>query len=291
MSSSEHPTTDSTYTTANLFEKGTQPQLVSKQFEFTEGPAPDKEGNVYFTDQPNNHIWKYDINGKLSLFLEQAGRSNGMFFDKKGNLITCADEHNQMWSISPDKKVKVILKDFGGRHFNGPNDLWVDAKGGIYFTDPLYVRDYWNGARPDITGEKVYYLAPGKSQAFVVTDNLKKPNGIIGTPDGKHLFVADIGDGKTYKFDIVKNGVLGNQQLFTENGSDGMTLDSEGNVYLTGKSGVYIYNPKGQQIGLIAINEPWTGNVCFGGKNKDMLFITASKAIYTFQMKVKGAQK
>ncbi|WP_158828270.1 SMP-30/gluconolactonase/LRE family protein [Mucilaginibacter lacusdianchii] len=282
---------DTTYGPAALFASGTQPQLVSKQFDFTEGPAPDKNGNVYFTDQPNDAIWKYDTNGKLSSFGKHMGRSNGMFFDQKGNLITCADDKGELWSISPDKKIQVLVKNFEGHRFNGPNDLWIDAKGGIYFTDPLYERDYWKGAKPDISGEKVYFLPAGKSRAVVVAQDVKKPNGIIGTPDGKHLLIADIGAGKTYKYDIGKDGMLSNQQFFTGNGSDGMTLDSQGNVYLTGGKGVYIYNFKGQQIGLVAIPEPWTGNVCFGGKNKDVLFITASKAIYTFQMKVKGAQK
>jgi gluconolactonase len=284
----KHQNADSTYTTAALFAPGTQPKLISKQFAFTEGPAADKAGNVYFTDQPNDAIWKYNTNGELSLFAEHMGRSNGMYFDRKGNLVTCADDRGELLSISPDKKTKVLVKNFDGHRFNGPNDLWIDSKGGIYFTDPLYVRDYWNGVRPDITGEKVYYLPAGQNVAVIAAQDVKKPNGIMGTPNGKHLFVADIGDGKTYKYDIAKDGTLKNRQFFTGNGSDGMTLDSQGNVYLTGGKGVYIYNPQGQQIGLIAIHEPWTANVCFGGKNKDVLFITASKAVYTFQMKVKG---
>src|SRR5260221_5371653 len=113
-----------------------KPQLISKQFSFTEGASVDKKGNVFFTDQNNNKIWKYSTDGKLSVFLDSAGRSNGMYFDRKGNLVTCADEHNQLWSIKPGGKVTVLLKDFNGLHFNGPNDLWINRNGGIYFTDP-----------------------------------------------------------------------------------------------------------------------------------------------------------
>src|SRR5436190_15728791 len=98
----------------DIVKPGAIPQLVSRQFSFTEGASVDKEGNVFFTDQPNNKIWKYSVDGKLSVFMDNAGRSNGTYFDKKGNLITCADEHNQLWSISPDKKVTVLLKDFQG---------------------------------------------------------------------------------------------------------------------------------------------------------------------------------
>jgi gluconolactonase len=274
---------DAPYDTLN------KPQLISKQFSFTEGASVDKKGNVFFTDQPNNKIWEYSTDGKLSLFLDSAGRSNGMYFDKKGNLVTCADEHEQLWSISPDKKVKVLLKDYQGHLMNGPNDIWIDDKGGIYMTDPYYQRPWWTRTKSELDGEKVYYLPKGKKQPFVVDADLKKPNGIVGTPDGKYLYVADIGDNKTYKYTINKDGSLSDRKLFTEQGSDGMTLDEKGNVYLTGK-GVTIYDPQGNKIGHIAINEPWTANLCFGGVNKDVLFITASTAIYTVKMNVKGVE-
>lgn len=263
-------------------------QIISNQFSFTEGPAADKWGNIFFTDQPNNKIWKYDTDGKLSVFLENAGRSNGMYFDKQGNLITCADEHNQLWSITPKRKVTVLLKDFNGHHFNGPNDVWIHPAGGIYFTDPYYQRDYWTRKSPAIEGQKVYYLQKGKTPV-VVADNLKKPNGIIGTPDGIYLYVADIEDNKTYKYSIAADGTLTGQTLFAPMGSDGMTIDNAGNIYLTGR-GVTVYNPEGKKIEHIDVPGGWTANVTFGGKQKDLLFITASKAVYTLKMKVKGVQ-
>jgi gluconolactonase len=274
-----------TTTGSSIIAEGATLQLISDQFSFTEGPAADKRGNIYFTDQPNNKIWKYAIDGTLSVFLENAGRSNGMYFDKKGNLITCADEHNQLWSIKPNRKVTVLLKDLNGLHFNGPNDVWVHPNGGIYFTDPYYQRDYWIRKSPEIEGQKVYYLQ--RDKVTVVADNLKKPNGIIGTPDGKYLYVADIEANKTYKFFINDDGTLNNQTLFVNQGSDGMTIDNKGNIYLTGK-GVSIYNAEGKMIEHITVPQDWTSNVTFGGKKKNVLFITASKAIYKLKMKVKG---
>ena len=121
-----------------------KPVLISDQFSFTEGPAADKEGNIFFTDQPNNKIWKYDINGKLSLFMDNTRRSNGLFFDKNGNIISCADEQNQLVSIDTDKKkITVLASNFEGENFNGPNDVWVNStNGNIYFTDPYYERNY-----------------------------------------------------------------------------------------------------------------------------------------------------
>jgi gluconolactonase len=276
--------------TDNLFAPGTTPQLVSKQFSFTEGASVDKKGNIFFTDQDNDKIWEYDTDGKLSLFLDSAGRSNGMYIDEKGNLITCADEHDQLWSISRDKKITVLLKDYQGHLFNGPNDVWVNRKtGGLYITDPYYQRTWWVRKKPDLDGQKVYYLPKNSSTPIIVADDLQQPNGIVGTPDNKYLYVADIKGHKTYKYTINKNGTLSNKTLFVAMGSDGMTLDEKGDVYLSG-NGITIFNPQGKQIAHIPIIEPWTANLCFGGKNKDVLFMTASKAIYIFQMRVKGVE-
>ncbi|OKS88357.1 SMP-30/gluconolactonase/LRE family protein [Mucilaginibacter polytrichastri] len=273
-----------------LYDTTTKAQLISNQFSFTEGPATDKKGNVFFTDQPNNKIWEYNTDGKLTLFMDSAGRSNGMYFDKKGNLISCADENDQLWSIAPNKKVTVLAKSYGGKLFNGPNDVWVDrSTGGIYFTDPYYQRDYWTRKQPDLDGMKVYYLPKDAQEAIVVNDKLKKPNGITGTPDGKYLYAADIEGNKTYRFTRQADGKLTDQQVFVNQGSDGMTIDEQNNIYLCGK-GVTVYNSAGIQIAHIDIPEPWTANICFAGKNKDVLFVTASKAIYTLKMKVKGVE-
>ncbi|MEO8413191.1 MAG: SMP-30/gluconolactonase/LRE family protein [Ginsengibacter sp.] len=266
------------------------PVLISNTFSFTEGPAVDSKGNIYFTDQPNDKIWEYDIHGKLSLFMDGAGRSNGLYFDRKGNLIACADEHNQLWSISPRKKITVLVKNYKGEILNGPNDLWRNpVTGGFYFTDPYYQRTYWEKDHPHIKEQSVYYLAKNKQSPAVVASDLQKPNGIIGTPDGRTLYIADIGAGKTYRYHVNKNGLLSDKQLFVNQGSDGMTIDNKGNIYLTGK-GVTVYDKSGQMIQHIAIPEDWTANVCISGKNKDELFITASKSIYVLHLNVTGVQ-
>ena len=113
-------------------------------FKFTEGPAVDAQGNVFFTDQPNNRIHKWSVDGKLSIFHDSPGRANGLYFDKHGNLLACADLNNELWLIDTKGKVTVLVKDYKGKKLNGPNDLWDDPKGGIYFTDPFYKRPYWN---------------------------------------------------------------------------------------------------------------------------------------------------
>ncbi|MFC5412658.1 SMP-30/gluconolactonase/LRE family protein [Larkinella bovis] len=268
---------------------GASPKQISSQFKFTEGPAVNKKGDIYFTDQPNDKIWQYDADGTLSLYMDKTGRSNGLYFDKKGNLIACADEKNELWAISPKGKITVLLTDYEGKRLNGPNDLWIDPRGGIYFTDPYYQRDYWDRKKPEIEGQKVYYLPKGKKAPVIVDDNLMQPNGIVGTPDGKHLYVADIRANKTYKYQINADGSLTNRQLFVSQGSDGMTLDNQGNVYLSGR-GVTVYSPAGEKLQVIPVPSRWVGNICFGGKDRKTLFITASESVYTVEMQVKGVE-
>ena len=258
-------------------------------FKFTEGPAADAEGNVFFTDQPNDRICKWSVDGKLTDFMKPCGRSNGLFFDKQGNLWACADMDNELWMIDPQGNVTIFVTDFEGKKLNGPNDLWIDAKGGIYFTDPLYKRSYWTrDPAMQQAGQHVYYLTPDRKTLTRVVDDLVQPNGIIGTPDQKFLYVADIGDKKTYRFKINADASLSEKTLFCKMGSDGMTIDNEGNVYLTGK-GVHVFDPAGEKIEHIAIDEGWTANVTFGGKDRHTLFITAMDSLYAIKMRVRGA--
>jgi len=267
---------------------GAKVEKLADGFAFTEGPSSDKAGNVYFTDQPNDRILKWSTDGKLSTFLEKCGRSNGLCFDKDGKLWACADEKNELWVIDVEtKKTTVVLKDYNGKLLNGPNDLWVRPDGGVYFTDPFYKRPYWNRGPQEQDKRAVYfYSAAGRLSR--VDDDFTMPNGIVGTPDGKTLYVADIGKSKTYQYDVQPDGTLANRKLFCELGSDGMTLDSEGNVYLTGK-GVIAFDKTGLKLGTIEVPEPWTANVCFGGADQKTLFITASKGLYAIKMTVAGA--
>ncbi len=270
---------------------GASLQKISGGFSFTEGPASDKNGDVFFTDQPSDRILKWSAkDGKITTFLSPCGRSNGLCFDEKGDLWACADAKNEMWRISPSGEATVIIHDYQTKLLNGPNDVWLRSKkagGGLYFTDPYYKRDYWQRGPIEQDARAVYYLAPDNKTLRRVASDMKQPNGIIGTPDGKTLYVADIDDSKTYAFDLRKDGSLTNRRLFCNMGSDGMTIDNEGNVYLTGK-GVTVFDKTGAQIEHVAIEENWTGNVCFGGKDRKTLFITASTSVYGLQMRVHG---
>lgn len=275
----------------SIVAKGAKVEKLGEGYSFTEGPAADAEGNVYFTDQPNDKIIRWSAaTGELSTFSDKTGRANGLYFDEKGNLIAAADAENQLWSFDKSGNPIVLLSDFEGKLLNGPNDIWIAPDGGMYITDPLYKRDYWTrDPQMQQDGQHLYYLSPDRTRMRRVDESLKQPNGIIGTPDGKKLYVADIGAGKTYVYDVMKDGTLTNKTLFAPMGSDGMTIDNQGNIYLTGK-GVTVFSKEGEQIAYIPIDENWTANVTFGGKDRKTLFITAMDSVYGLKMKVKGVK-
>jgi gluconolactonase len=258
-------------------------------FAFTEGPTCDAVGNVLFTDQPNDRILKWSTEDRLSTFLQPAGRANGMYFAPGGDLIACADENTALWSIAADGTTTVLLDTYGNRALNGPNDVWVRPDGALYFTDPFYPRPWWTHDAMPQDGQHVYFLSADRQRLLRVITDLTKPNGIIGTPDGKNLYVSDIEANKTYRYDIAHDGNVSGKTLVVEQGSDGMTLDDEGHLYLTG-DGVMVFDSQGRQIEHVRIpDEKWTANVAFGGTDRRTLFITASTGFYGIRMRVRGA--
>ena len=275
----------------DIVTEGEIPVRLADSYSFTEGPAVDARGDVYFTDQPNNKIYRWDCeSGEITLFTDQSGRSNGMYFDAQGNLIACADMDNQLWAFDLNGHSKILITGYRGKLLNGPNDVWIAKDGGYYLTDPYFKRDYWTRTpERQQPVEGLYYLAPGGKQLVMLDSTLNQPNGLVGTPDGKHLYVAEAKANRILKYDIQTDGSLSNRQVFANMGSDGMTIDDRGNIYLTG-DGVTVFDKNGQQIAHFPIPEDWTANVCFGGKERDVLFITASKSVYTLKMLVHGVK-
>jgi sugar lactone lactonase YvrE len=269
---------------SSLIEAGATVTKMAGGFNFTEGPVADAGGNIYFTDIPNNRIHKWTLDGQVSVFLDPSGNANGLAIDGKGNLLACKHGSRNLSSIDPEGNETVLADIYKGKRLNSPNDLWIDPRGGIYFTDPRY------GARDDLEqdGEHVYYLSPDRKKLIRVIDDLVRPNGVIGTPDGKILYVADQGGKQTFKYKIHHDGTLNDKQLFIPLGSDGMALDQNGNLYLTVET-VRIYSPEGQFIESIPLPES-PANLCFGGKSGNTLFITARQSLYAINMKVKAAK-
>ncbi len=271
----------------NLIAKDAKVTKVGGGYGFTEGPSVAPDGRVFFTDQPNDKIdvWSEKDNA-ITTFLQPCERSNGTYFNKKGELVACADLHNRLVIFDMKGKMKTIAENYNGQPLNAPNDLWITPNGGIYFSDPFYARDYWEPGRTEVQDTRgVYYLNP-EGKVSRVIDDYKQPNGLIGTPDGKTLYVSDINDRKIWKYDIQPDGTLANKTFFAPEGSDGMTIDQQGNVYLTNKV-VSVFNSKGESIARIEVPEQ-PSNVCFGGKKRNILFITARTSVYTLKMNTKG---
>ncbi|MGE5942772.1 MAG: SMP-30/gluconolactonase/LRE family protein [Flavobacteriales bacterium] len=308
------------YDPFSLISSSAHGQLTSIQdgFGFTEGPAVDRHGNVFFTDQPNDRIYKWSANtGQVSLFLEGTGRANGMAFDKDGNLIACADMHGELWKIFPDGSHEVLIDNYNGKLLNGPNDVWINpVTGGMYITDPIFPRGYWEDTDPrkinnpgwpptysdqadSGKGGHVYYLAPGSTELVRVTtmdgwDADVWPNGVVGTPDGTKLFINEWTGGPTgdlWSFDINEDGTLSNLTSIVNNlrGADGMSMDDEGNIYVS-SGGIKVYDPTGNNILNIDMPAGATNNV-FAGQNNKELFITSVPFVSSIKMNVKGVEK
>jgi gluconolactonase len=292
-------------------------QLVTlaEGFSFTEGPAADRRGNVYFTDQPNDRIYRWDAGTrKVTLWLQGTGRANGLAFDHHGNLIAAADMHGELWKIRPDGSHRVLVDNYQGKLLNGPNDVWVHPhSGGIYLTDPIFPRPYWDAddprqqgwepthseQAPQGKGGHVYLLRAGAPALVRLTSDALGwesdawPNGVVGTPDGKKLYVNKWyydNKGGTWVFDIKRDGTLTNMRKFTDWGGDGMSMDELGNVYISNGEGVMAFDPKGNHILTIPTGGGATNNT-FAGRDGKTLFITGPvDRVTAIRMNVRGSE-
>jgi gluconolactonase len=260
-------------------------------FEFTEGPAADGDGNVFFSDVPNKKILKVDAEGKLSTFTDESHHANGLMVNADGDLVACEmDGHLAVWTTCTEPKRRVLIEGHGGKRFNAPNDLVLDTNGGIYFTDP-----HFRAPDPLPQGKTaVYFVAPSGDVKRLVED-LPAPNGIILSPDETTLYVFPSGQPTMRAYPIVAPGKLGEGRDFCKlkvegdglQGADGVTIDTKGNLYITSKLGVQVFAPDGQALGIIELPEP-PANLTFGGKDMKTLYVTARTSLYTAPMETTG---
>lgn len=267
---------------SDLIATGVRVEQLATGFGFVEGPASAPDGSVFFSDIPNERIHRWTPSGGATTFREPSGRANGLRFDQSGNLIVCEMGNRRVTSLNARGETTVLAERFDGHRFNSPNDLWIDPQGGIYFTDPRY------GSTDDmeIDGHHVYYITPDRDDVTQVTHDLERPNGIIGSPDGTRVYVADHGAGRTYVYARHDDGILSDKRLFVAQGSDGMTMDERGNVYLTGQD-ITVHSPDGATVASIAVPET-PANLTFGGPDGTTLFITARTSLYGLEMRVTG---
>ncbi len=258
--------------------------LVKGGFHFTEGPASDLEGNLYFSDILANKIYRLSTSGNIEQVIQDTEWGNGIFVDQRNNCIYyCQAKGGKISKWSEAEGSQVLVSNTDDITFNGPNDLWLHPSGGIYFSDPNYNRNR------DVDIEAVYYFDRGDSSIKIVANDLVRPNGLLGLKNSNILFITDHGDNKTWKYTMLPNGDLGNKELFTEHGGDGMTADERGNVYIsnTANSSLDIYSQDGKLLNQISVPEI-PSNAAFAGVKRSELYITARTSIYKIRMNVTG---
>lgn len=266
---------------------------VHTDFQFTEGPAADSQGRLYFSDVAGNKIYRLDADRKLSIFLEPSSHANGLFFDHQGHLIVAQMDGRVVRVNIATKEVTPIVETFEGKRFNAPNDLAIDRDGGVYFTDPRFrAPDPW----PQVK-EAVYYVSP-KGEIRRVISDVETPNGVLLSPDEKTLYVVPTLKKEILAYDVKSGGELGPSRVFAslnqpENGKgaspggDGLTVDAHGNLYVTSALGLQVFNSEGKHLGTLKFPEQ-PSNATFGGPDLKTLFVTARKSLYAVDLGVAG---
>lgn len=266
----------------DLIAAGAEVQLVADGFAFLEGPVRARNGDLYFTDINNNRIHRLDAAGRVSVLIEPSNHANGLTLDIDGGLLICEQSGQNISKLNADGSVTVVVGDYNGQPFNSPNDVWVHRNGSFYFSDPRY--RYPEG-EPTQPGEYVYRVSPDRTSVRAVVTDVPKPNGVLGTEDGAHLYVASTELNKVFRYDIDKEGGLVNRVEFVDQGSDGMAMDEFGNIYLTWAGRISVYNSAGELIETIELPES-PANVAFGGENGRTLYMTARTGLYSLEMNV-----
>lgn len=264
---------------------------VRGDFQFTEGPAADRQGNLYFTDIPANQVRKLDATGAISVFLEPSGHANGLMVDGAGRIIACQMD-GRLVAIAARTKVLEILADtHEGKRFNAPNDLVIDRTGGVYFTDPRF-----RAPEPWPQGIEGVYYRDARGRVTRVAENPNAPNGVILSPDEKTLYVIPSRQKEMLAYPVDGPGKLGQARVFCtleqpegrdNTGGDGLTVDTNGNLYITSALGIQVVDPAGKLLGVIAFPEQ-PANVTFGGPAMKTLYVTARTSLYSAEMEATG---
>lgn len=264
-----------------LVKEGAEFVTLADGFKFTEGPAVGPYGKIYFNDIPNERTHLYDpASGETTIYREQSGRANGLFFTPAGALIACEGGARRLTRTDYAGKVTVLAESFDGKKLNSPNDVVPDGIGGFYFTDPRYGKS--DDRELDV--EAVYYV-DRKGNITQVAADLTKPNGILTCPKGKTLYVADPGSETIWAYDIEAPGKITNKREFAPVGSDGMTIDKLGNLYVTWED-VIAFSPEGKEVLRLTPPEK-PANCLLVGKT---LYVTARTGFYSVDLEVEGVQ-
>ena len=278
---------------AGVVAPGAEPELVQEGFTFTEGPVGSREGGLYFSDIRANRIYYLDPDGRINSVREQTNGANGLALTRDGELLAAEGDGKRISKRNQDGTILAVTEGMDGKPLMAPNDLIVDAKGAIYFTDP--------GPRPLVPGRTayVYYVPAGAKQPTVIDDQITRPNGLTLTGDGKTLIVDDSVGSSVYAYDVQPDGSVKSKRTFAqlrdipegkESGADGMALDRDGRLYVTTVIGIQVFDVAGRYLGTIKVpRQP--ANAGFAGPDKRMLYITAREGLYRLKMLAQGPDR
>lgn len=262
-------------------------QKVFEGFQFTEGPAFDGHKYLYFTDIPNNRIHRGVPGGELETFLEESKSCNGLMFDGAGQLIGCQMQGNVVAIDPSTKEIRLLTSEYRKTRYNACNDLVIDRKGGIYFTDPRYA-----APEPWPQGKEAFYYRAPDGNVVRLGESLRAPNGILLSPDESVLYVVPSMQKQVMAYRILAPGKIDSGKVLCElkqpegkedTGGDGLTIDVEGNLYITSDLGVQCFTPEGKLLGIIAFPEQ-PANCAFGGPDNKTLFATCRTSVYSVAM-------
>ncbi|PYX42668.1 MAG: SMP-30/gluconolactonase/LRE family protein [Acidobacteria bacterium] len=274
----------------DLVDRNAKLQTVAKDFGFTEGPMWDPAGFLYVSDETINKIFRVYPDGKKEEVIA-LGDPDGNTFDRRHRLIDCASVLRAIIEVTPDGKYKILADRYEGKKRNSPNDVIVGPDGALYFTDPTL--DLVKGEKQEIPFQGVYRLdASGKLR--LLTKDLIQPNGLAFSPDGKHFYVDDDETRNIRVYDVAADGTLSNGRIFGEEPGgkddgvpDGIKVDKNGNLFITGPKGIWVWDAKGNHLGTIVLPEQ-PANLTWGDKDYRTLYITATTSVYRLQMKTQG---
>jgi gluconolactonase len=275
----------------DLVDRGAKVETVATGFGFTEGPAWDAAGFLYVSDETLNKIFRVYPDGRRDEVIA-LGDPDGNTFDRAHRLIDCASVLRAIIAVTADGKYKILADHYEGKKFNSPNDVIVGPDGALYFTDPTL--DLVAGEKQEIPFQGVYRL-DDKGNVRLLTKELSQPNGLAFSPDGKHLYVDDSKEKNIRVYDAASDGTLSNGRIFGEEPPggrhegvpDGMKVDDDGNLFITGPKGIWVWAANGTHLGTIVMPEQ-PANLTWGDPDYHTLYITATTSVYRLETKTHG---
>ena len=274
----------------DLVDRNAKLSVVGAGFGFTEGPVWDPAGFLYVSDETINKIYRLHPDGKRDELIA-LGDPDGNTFDRQHRLIDCASVLRAIIEVTPEGKYKILADHYDGKKLNSPNDVIVGPDGALYFTDPTL--DLVEGEKQEIPFQGVYRL-DAKGNLKLLTKDLTQPNGLAFSPDGKHFYVDDSEKRNIRVYDVAADGTLANGRIFGEEPGakgdgvpDGIKVDKNGNLFVTGPKGIWVWDAKGNHLGTIVMPEQ-PANLAWGDKDYRTLYITATTSVYRLEMKTQG---